>query len=319
MTSPPPLSNRSTPPEFGRFADVVMQFVNAAESLLKGQLSHSFIDGSDAQLDCAAISEHPGTQSKQTLLTLATQQVSAGVEQCDLLRGIGAVVGADLVVFAPFPLARTCVVIAAKARFILSADTRARRLQRYLNEELAALHDLPKPSDDDEQAADFRAFLADRTADYVAVGATAGLTLGARKKRRQREAPFLVRHDQDKSEVPPPETRLVKDLYRASGLKEDALAGLPYSLLSAATHGRFRQAGYARYAAAGPSVGGVSLAAVHVTIEDTAQSTFYAALATRIYLCALARYAGAPEELVLDKLAQPTADWFAVAHPDTAT
>lgn len=319
MTIPPPLHDHSTPAEFSRFADVVIGFVAAAEGLLKGELSHPFSIGSEALRDCVARSEYPGTQSKQTLLTLATQQVSAGLEQCDLLRGIAAVVRADLVVFAPFPLARTCVVIAAKAWFILTAGSRAQRLQRFLNEELAALHDLPSPSEDDEQAAAFQAFLSDRTADFVAVGATAGLTLGARKNPRPWDAPFLVDCDQAKSEVPPPETRLVKDLYRASGLEEDKLAGLPYSLLSAATHGRFRQAGYAGYAPTGPSVGGVSSAAMHVTLDVTAQSTMYAALATRTYLCALARYTGVPEAVVLDRLQQPAADWLAIAHPELAT
>lgn len=52
--------------------------------------------------------------SKQTLLTLVTQQVAVGLEQCDLLRGVAAVLRTALVVFAPFPLARTSVVIAAK-------------------------------------------------------------------------------------------------------------------------------------------------------------------------------------------------------------
>lgn len=315
MTTPPPLNSRSTPPEFDRFADVVMQFVDATESLLKGELSHPFNIGSEALRDCAAHSEHPGTQSKQTLLTLATQQVAAGLEQCDLLRGIAAVIRADLVVFAPFPLARTCTVIAAKAWFILTAESRAERLQRFLNEELAALHDAPLPSDDEAAAT----FLADRTADYVAIGATAGMTPGARKNPRPWDASFLVGGDQVKSEVPPSETRLVKGLYRASGLEEDELAGLPYSLLSAATHGRFRQIGFAGYAPTGPSVGGVSSAAMHVTLDVTAQSTMYAALATRTYLCALARYTGVPEAAVLDRLRQPAADWLAIAHPATAS
>jgi hypothetical protein len=147
---PPPLNSRSTPPEFDRFADVVMRFVDATESLLKGELSHPFNIGSEALRDCAAHSEHPGTQSKQTLLTLATQQVAVGLEQCDLLRGVTAVLRADLVVFAPFPLARTSAVIAAKAWYVLTADSREDRLRRYLNEELAALYGAPLPSDDED-------------------------------------------------------------------------------------------------------------------------------------------------------------------------
>jgi hypothetical protein len=314
VTTPPPLGTRSTPPEFDRFADVVMQFVDATESLLEGELSHPFNIGSEALRDCAAHLEHPGTQSKQTLLTLATQQVAVGFEQCDLLRGVAAVLRADLVVFAPFPLARTSAVIAAKAWYVLTADSREERLRRYLNEELAALYGTPLPSEDEKAVA----FRTDRTADYLTVGATAGLTPVYGKKPRPWDAPFLVRPGQAKSEAPLSETQLVKDLYRASGLQDDELAGLPYSLLSAATHGRFRHVGLVGYAPAGLSVGGVSTAAMHVTLEVTAQSTMYAALAARTYLYALARYTSVPEAVVLDRLRQPAADWFAIAHPAPA-
>lgn len=58
------------------------------------------------------------------LLTLALQQVAASLEQCDLLRGVAAVVRADQVVLAPFPLARTCTVIASKAWYVLTAESR---------------------------------------------------------------------------------------------------------------------------------------------------------------------------------------------------
>lgn len=287
-----------------------MRFVDAAEGLLSGELSHPFNIGSEALRDCAAHSEHPGTQSKQTLLTLATQQVAAGHEQCDLLLGIAAAMRADRVVFAPFPLARTCAVIGAKAWYVLAAESRDERLRRYLNEELAALYDLPMPAHD-EEAITFR---TKRTADYLTVGATAGLVQGQRKNPRPWEAPFLVREDQSKSDAPPSETLLVKDLYRASGLHEEDLAGLPYSLLSAATHGRFRQAGLVGYASTGPSVGGVSTAAMHVTLTVTAHSTMYAAFATRTYLCALARYTSVPEALVLDRLQEPAAQWLATTQ-----
>ena len=110
----------------------------------------------------------------------------------------------------------------------------------------------------------------------------------------------------------------MKDLYRASGLQEESSRGLPYTLLSAATHGRFRQVGLVGYAPIGPSVDGVTTAAVHVTLEFTAQTTWYAALATRTYLIALARYNAVPEDVVLDRLRQPDADWFALAYPATA-
>ncbi|MCA2265184.1 hypothetical protein A5626_01710 [Mycobacterium marseillense] len=315
MTIPPPLDSRPTPPEFHRFADVVTQFAEATDSLLHEELSHPFKIGSEALRDYAAHSEYPGTQSKQTLLTLATQQVAVGFEQTDLLRGVAAVLRADTVTLAPFPLARTSAVIAAKAWYVLTADSREERLRRFLNEELAALYDLPLPSDE-EEAATFR---NDRTADYLAVGATAGLKPVYRKNTRLWDAPFLARTDQRKSEAPPSETQLMKDFYRASGVHEDDLARMPYSLLSAGTHGRFRQAGFIGYAPVGPSVGGVSTAAMHVTLEVTAQATIYAAWATGTYLHALARYTSVPAEVVLDGLRQPATDWLAIAHPEMFT
>ncbi|MFQ2878634.1 hypothetical protein ACLILY_25280 [Mycobacterium sp. MS3] len=106
----------------------------------------------------------------------------------------------------------------------------------------------------------------------------------------------------------------MNDFYRAAGLQEDELAGLPYSLLSAATHGRFRQAGLVGYASAGPSVGGVSTAVMHVTLVVTAQTTMYAAVAMRTYLCALARYTAVAEAEVLGRLQGPTAEWSAIAQ-----
>lgn len=215
----------------------------------------------------------------------------------------------NLVVFAPFPLARTAAVVAAKAWYVLTAGSRQERLRRYLNEELAALYGMPLPSDN-EEAVTFR---DDRTADYIAVGATAGLTPVYGKKPRLWDAPFLASKGRGNRDAPPSETQLVKDLFRASGLQDDQLAGLPYSLLSAATHGRFRHAGLVGYAAAGPSVGGVSTAAMHVTLGVTAQSTIYAAVAIRTYLCALARYASVSEEVALGRLHEPFAEWLAIA------
>jgi hypothetical protein len=315
VTTPPPRSSRSAPPAFDRFAGVVAQFVDATESLLEGELSQPFNVGSEALRDFAANSEHPGTQSKQTLQTLATQQVAVGFDQSDLLLGVAAVLRADAVTLAPFPLARTSAVIAAKAWYVLTADSREERLRRYLNEELAALYGVPLPMDE-EEAVTFR---DDRTADYLAVGATAGLKPVYRKNPRLWDAPFLARTGQRKSEAPPSETQLVRDFYRASGVHEEDLAGVPYSLLSAGTHGRFRQNGLVGYAPVGPSVGGVSTAAKYVTLQVTAQATFYAAVATGTYLCALARYASVPEAVVLERLRQPTADWFAISHPEMFT
>lgn len=312
-TPPPPLADRFTPPEFDGFADVVMRFVDAVESLLHNELSHPFNIGSEALRDSAAHRDYPGTLSKQTLLTLATQQVAVGLEQCDLLRGVAAVLRTDLVVFAPFPLARTSAVIAAKGWYVLTAESREERLRRFLNEELAALYGLPFSSDDEATVA----ARADRSADYLAVGARAELMPVSQKNPRPWDAPFLARHGRGKADAPPSETQMVKDLYRASGLQDDDMAGLPYSLLSAATHGRFRHAGLVGYGSAGPSVGGVSTAAMHVTLDITAQSTMYAAFATRTYLCALARYAGVPEAVILKRLREPVAEWTAIAHHGT--
>lgn len=313
MTTPPRPSSFATPPEFEGFADVVMRFVGAAESLLQDELSHPFNIGSEALRDSAAYLDYPGTQSKQTLLTLATQQVAVGHEQCDLLLGIAAVVRADRVVFAPFPLARTCAVIAAKAWHVLTAESRKERLRRYLNEELAALYGTPLPADD--EAVTFR---ADRTADYLAVGATAGLTPIYRKNPRPWDAPFLAGEDRGKADAPPSETQLMKDLYQAV-LQEDDLAGWPYALLSAATHGRFRHGGFAGYETAGPSVGGVSTTAMQVSLEMTAQTTMYAAVAMRTYLCALARYTAVPEADVLGRLQGPTAEWWSIAYSSSTS
>lgn len=301
---------RLTPPEFDGFADVVMRFVYAAESLLQGELSHPFNIGSEALRDSAARHDYPGTQSKQTLLTLATQQVAVGVDQCGLLRGVAALLRTDLVVLAPFPLARTSAVIAAKAWFILTGGSRDERLRRYLNEELAALYGIPFASDDK----DALTFRADSTADYLAVGAMAGLAPVYGKNPRPWDAPFLASEGCAKTGLPPSETQLVRELFRAAGLEDDQLAGLPYALLSAATHGRFRHAGLVGYAPAGPSVGDVSTAAMHVTLGVTAQSTMYAAVACRTYLCALARYTGVSEVVVLDRLREPVAEWLAMSQ-----
>lgn len=205
--------------------------------------------------------------------------------------------------------------MAAKAWYVLTADSKEERLRRYLNEELAALYGLPFPSDNDEATTE----RDERIADYLAVGSTAGFKAIYRKRPRPWDAPVLVRAVQSLDDTPPPETQLVKNLYLASGLQEDELAAMPYSLLSAATHGRFSQAGLIGYAAAGPSVGGASIAAMHVTLEITSQTTFYAAIAMRTYLCALARYTSVPEEVVLDRLREPTAEWWAIAYPSTGS
>lgn len=120
----------------------------------------------------------------------------------------------------------------------------------------------------DEETVTFR---TTRTEDHLTVGTTARLVPGHRKKPRPWEAPFLVREGQAKSDVPPSETQLVKDLYQASGLQEEELAGLPYSLLSAATHGRFRQVELVGYASTGPSLGGRAGARRTCDISEAAE------------------------------------------------
>jgi hypothetical protein len=156
--------------------------------------------------DCASNESHQGTETKQILTTLSTSQVRAGFVQCDLYRGIAAGLPADKVFFSPFPLARTSIVVATKAWFLLDADSRETRLQRYLNEELEALHDAPFDPDDEAS----RKYVETRTADYLAIGATADLRLGLRKNPKSWHAPFLVHSGQRDTEAPASETQLVQ-------------------------------------------------------------------------------------------------------------
>jgi hypothetical protein len=298
------------PSSFERLAEAVGTFAEAAEDLLGGDLGYPFAIGSDALHDCAADELHQGTRSKTSLTNLATAQIRAGFVQCDLHRGIAAALHAPKVFFSPFVLARTCVVVAAKAWSVLNAGTLEQRLQRYLNEELAALHDAPFDPDREES----RSYVNECTDDYVAIGGTAGLRLGCRKNPKPWDAPFLVRPDEPDTQTPLSETRLVRSLIEESGFGRDSYAGLPYSLLSAATHGRFHHAGVTAYAPLGPAQGSVVVSSFHAPVDVTAQVTIHAAFATLTYLLALARYTKVTETLVRERLRASMIEWNAVAQ-----
>jgi hypothetical protein len=304
----------ATPPPnpFDRLAEAVVGFAEAVEGLLNGELGYPFIIGSDALRDCAADETHQGGLSKTPLTNLAMAQIHAGFVQCDLHRGIAAALRAPRVFFSPFPLARTCAVVAAKAWSVLGVGTLEQRLQRYLNEELAALHDAPLDPDDEES----QSYVNERTADYMAVGATAGLRVGRKKNPKPWDAPFLVRSDEPDTQTPRSETQLVRAIIEASGFGGGSYAGLPYSLMSAATHGRFQRAGVTAYAPVGPSDGRVTVSALYAPVDLTAQVTIHAAFATLTYLLALARYTKVPEQLVRQRLRDPMGDWNAVAQSE---
>jgi hypothetical protein len=174
------------------------------EGLISGELAYPFsVIPSDALRDRAADGEHLITRITKALTNMEMSQVHAAAAQCDLHRGMAAVLPAEKVFFSPYPLARTCVVAAAKAWFILGGATREERLQRYLNEELATLYGASWDFTDPASCADIAA-LAD---DHVAVGATAGLQAVRMKNRKHWVAPYLVRsdqHDRDSRRRRPP-------------------------------------------------------------------------------------------------------------------
>lgn len=174
-------------------SEVVLRFADAVESLITGELRQPFsLILSEAVRDRAADGEYLGTRTKTALTNLAMNQGSAAVAQCDLLRGMAAALPADKVFFSPYPLARTCVVTAAKAWFIVSGPTRVERLRRYLNEELDALYGAAWDFDDPAVQADIVAW----TDDHLAVGANAGLhPVPTKKRARGSQAPYLVRSD----------------------------------------------------------------------------------------------------------------------------
>lgn len=288
-------------------SEVVLRFAGAVESLITGELRQPFSRiPSEAVRDRAADREHLGTRTKTALTNLAMNQGYAAAAQCDLLRGTAAALPAEKVFFSPYPLARTCVVTAAKAWFIVSGPTRAERLQRYLNEELGAIYGAAWDFNDPDRLADIAAL----TDDHLAVGESAGLRAVHRKKLKPGLAPYLVRSDQQDGDTPPSETVIVRDIFTASGLGADQ-AGKPYTLLSAATHGRFTQSGISESILIGRTEFGVRMRALHSSAETSAKVTVLAAIAARTHLRALALYANEPQELVDGRLGGPLAEWCA--------
>lgn len=287
-------------------ADIVFRFGTAVEDLLRDELAYPFSVGSDALRDHAADEQHCGTRTKDALTGLSGSQIRAVGAQCDLHYGIAALLPVPKVYFSPFPLARTCAVTAAKAWFILGGATREERLQRYLNEELDALYRTAWDFSDPAARAEIDA----RTVDLVAVGVTAGLRSERKQGAKDWEAPYLVRSDQGSKVKPPSETAVVRDMFEAAGLGQQA--GLPYTLLSAATHSRFQHAGVSESIFTGRTVNGVRTIALHSSPRTTAKVTALAAFATRIHLLALARYANVSEACVQDRLRNALAEWCAI-------
>lgn len=292
---------------YTKLADTIVGFATAVEDLLNTEFEFPFVVGSEGFRDCTADEEHQGTTTKDALTRLSMNQLLAVGVQCDLHRGIAAVLPAAKVFFAPFPLARTVAVAAAKAWHILGGATREERLQRYLNEELDGLHRAPWDFTDAASQAEIDAL----TADHVAVGATAGLRAVRRDNARDWEAPYLVRSDQKGKEKPLSETHMVAAMFAASGFEADE-ASLPYTLLSATTHTRFHYAGVSESIPTGRSRFGVRKRALYSPAGTTAKVTALAAIATRTHLRALARYTGVPEQLLDARLGDALAEWCAI-------
>nr|WP_313774934.1 hypothetical protein [Mycobacterium sp.] len=286
-------------------SEVVLRFADAVESLITGELRHPLSRiPSEAVRDRAADGEHLGTRTKTALSNLAMNQGYAAVAQCDLLRGVAAALPAEKVFFSPYPLARTCVVTAAKAWFIVSGPTRPERLQRYLNEELGAIYGAAWDFNDSDSLADIAAL----TDDHLTVGANTGLRPVYKTKPNPWDAPYLVRSDQQDGDAPPSETAIVREMFTASGLGADQ-AGKPYTLLSAATHGRFTQSGISESILTGRTEVGVQMRAIHSSAETSAKVTVLAAIAARTHLRALALYANEPQELVDGRVDGPLEEW----------
>lgn len=292
---------------YAALSEVVLRFAGAVEGLITGELCRPFSRiPSEAVRDRAADGEHLGTRTKTALTNLAMNQGYAAAAQCDLLRGMAAALPAEKVFFSPYPLARTCVVTAAKAWFIVSGPTRAERLQRYLNEELGAIYGAAWDFNDSDSLTD----IAVLTDDHLAVGANAGLHPMRKKNPKPWDAPYLVRSDHHDEDKPPSETAIVREMFMASGLGADQ-AGKPYTLLSAATHGRFTQSGVSESILTGRTEFGVQMRALHSSAETSAKATVLAAIAARTHLRALALYANEPQELVDGRLVGPLAEWCA--------
>ena len=227
------------------------------------------------------------------LTGLSRTQIRSVGAQCDLHYGIAALLPAPKVYFSPFPLARTCVVAAAKAWFILDGATREERLQRYLNEVLGALYGPSWNFTDPESHNE----IDSRTDDLVAFGATASLRPDRTKGAKAWEAPYLIRPNPGRNDRPPLETAVGRRMFAAAGLSADQ-AGWPYTLLPAATHGRFNHAGVLKSIPVGRTVNGVRTTARRSSPKTTAKVTVLAAIATRTHLRALARYDNVSEARV---------------------
>ncbi len=308
MTSKASNRRRGVPAAgYVNLSEIILRFTDAVESLLAVDFEFPFSVGSEGLRDCAADELHRGTLTTHALTRMATMQLYAVAAQCDLHRGMAAALTADKVFFSPYPLARTCVVTAAKAWFIISAPTRVDRLQHYLNEELGALYGAPWEFTDPDSTADITA----KTDDLAAVGATAGLRLVPKKKTAwNSQAPHLVRADQEDGAKPPSESRIVRDVFEASGLGADQV-DKPYKLLSAATHGRFIQSGVSESIPTGLSRFDGPKRGVHSSPGTTAKVTVLAAIATRTHLRALARYTDVAQEQIQDHLGAPFREWCA--------
>ncbi|MCX2933368.1 hypothetical protein ORI20_24140 [Mycobacterium sp. CVI_P3] len=308
MTSKANIRRRGVPAApYVNLSEIILRFTDAVDTLLAVDFEFPFSIGSEGLRDCAADELHRGTLTTQAVTRMATMQLYAVAAQCDLHRGMAAALRADGVFFSPYPLARTCVVTAAKAWLIISAPTREDRLQRYLNEELVALYGAPWEFTDPDSTPD----IAAKTDDLAAVGATAGLRLLPKKKTaRNSRAPHLVRADQEDGARPPSESRIVRDVFESSGLGADQV-DKPYTLLSAATHGRFIQSGVSESIPAGRSRFDVPTRGLSSSPGTTAKVTVLAAIATRTHLRALARYTNVPQEQVQDRLGAPFREWCA--------
>lgn len=149
------------------------------------------------------------------------------------------------------------------------------------------------------------------TADHVAVGETAGLRVVCKKKPQLWDAPYLIRSDQSDNDRPPAENELVRAMFAASGFG-DGEARRPYTLLSAAVHGRFSYAGVSVHTPTGPFRNGVTMKAMHTPVDVTAKVTALAAFATRTHLRVLARYMNVAEGLVQECLRDTLEKWCAI-------
>lgn len=190
---------------------------------------------------------------------------------------------------------------AAKAWFILGGATREDRLQPYLNEELGALYGASWNFTDPDSRTEIDA----RTADLVVVGATLGLRPARTKGAKDWEAPYLIHPSPGE---PPSETAVARSMFAAAGLSADQ-AGKPYTLLSAATHGRFNHSGVSDSIPTGRTVNGLRTRAQHTSQRTTAKVTVLAAIATRTHLRARARYANVSEACVQDRVGNALAEW----------